>query len=58
LPYGNNQRSSGSAPDYPWPGNIRQLENAMVYAAIMAQGRKIQVKGLPKEKTTKSEITD
>lgn len=40
--------------DYPWPGNIRQLENTMVYATCMARGGKILVSNLPEEITSKS----
>lgn len=33
--------------DYSWPGNIRQLKNAMFHAAILSQGKKIESKHLP-----------
>lgn len=35
--------------DYSWPGNIRQLENAMVYAVNMAQNGMITLNNLPDE---------
>jgi len=38
---------------YSWPGNIRQLENAMVYATSMAQGGIIDINHLPEEIRTK-----
>ncbi|WP_443112481.1 sigma-54-dependent Fis family transcriptional regulator [Dehalobacter sp. DCM] len=33
--------------EYNWPGNVRQLENAMVYAVTMAQSKLINLKDLP-----------
>jgi DNA-binding NtrC family response regulator len=33
--------------DYHWPGNVRQLENALSYAVILCQGGTLQVKHLP-----------
>lgn len=35
--------------DYSWPGNARQLENAMVYAVHMCDGKTITVKDMPEE---------
>lgn len=35
--------------EYPWPGNIRQLENAMVYAVVMTQDGIIKANNLPNE---------
>ncbi|SDE00958.1 sigma 54-interacting transcriptional regulator [Sporomusa acidovorans] len=35
--------------NYSWPGNIRQLENAMVYAVNMAQDGLITMNNLPDE---------
>ncbi|MBP2626580.1 MAG: modulated sigma54 specific transcriptional regulator, Fis family [Firmicutes bacterium] len=34
---------------YSWPGNVRQLENAMIYAVNMAQGNYIYPEHLPEE---------
>jgi len=34
---------------YDWPGNVRQLENAMIYAVNMAGNGVIQLKHLPQE---------
>ncbi len=34
---------------YNWPGNIRQLENAMTYAVSMAEGGIIKIDDLPEE---------
>jgi DNA-binding NtrC family response regulator len=33
--------------DYEWPGNVRQLENAVSHAIILAQGESIKKKHLP-----------
>jgi len=33
--------------DYEWPGNVRQLENAVSHAVILAQGRVIKRRHLP-----------
>ncbi len=33
--------------DYPWPGNVRQLENALSYAVILCQGEEIMTRHLP-----------
>ena len=32
---------------YPWPGNIRELKNAMEAASVMAKGRTIEYEDLP-----------
>lgn len=40
--------------DYPWPGNVRQLEHAIEHAFIHCTGRMIQVKHLPDEIMHKS----
>ncbi|UWG98814.1 sigma 54-interacting transcriptional regulator [Dehalobacter sp. DCM] len=34
---------------YNWPGNVRQLENAMIYAVYIAQNGHIRVSDLPNE---------
>ncbi|MFC4618468.1 sigma-54 interaction domain-containing protein [Camelliibacillus cellulosilyticus] len=34
---------------YPWPGNIRELENAIEYAVIMTDGKKIYPEALPQQ---------
>ncbi len=33
--------------DYQWPGNVRQLENALSYAVILCQGEEIAIRHLP-----------
>ena len=34
--------------DYDWPGNVRQLENAVSHAIILAQGDVIRRRHLPR----------
>jgi DNA-binding NtrC family response regulator len=34
---------------YPWPGNIRELENVLRAASVYAQGREIEPEHLPEE---------
>jgi PAS domain S-box-containing protein len=33
--------------DHHWPGNVRQLENALSYAVILCQGEEITIRDLP-----------
>jgi len=33
--------------DYHWPGNVRQVENALSYAVILCQGEEITIRHLP-----------
>jgi len=35
--------------DYPWPGNVRQLRNAVHHAALMARSGEIELQHLPVE---------
>ncbi|UWG96727.1 sigma 54-interacting transcriptional regulator [Dehalobacter sp. DCM] len=48
--------------EYPWPGNVRQLENTMVYAVTMAQNGIINLRNLPDDillpETVKVESAD
>ncbi|WP_265822077.1 sigma-54-dependent Fis family transcriptional regulator [Geovibrio ferrireducens] len=37
--------------EFPWPGNVRQLQNAMIYAVTVAAGRIIMPKDLPQDIT-------
>jgi DNA-binding NtrC family response regulator len=32
---------------YPWPGNIRELENAIEHAIVMGEGERVEVDDLP-----------
>ncbi len=36
---------------YPWPGNIRQLRNAIEHMVVLADGRQLQVGDIPAEVT-------
>lgn len=42
--------------DYPWPGNVRQLEHAIEHAFIHCTGRTIQIRHLPDDIIQKSSI--
>ncbi len=42
---------------YPWPGNIRQLENALERMVLMADGPVIQIQDLPEEIATAAGIS-
>lgn len=35
--------------DYPWPGNIRELQNAIEHAFVLVQGSILEVDDLPRE---------
>jgi transcriptional regulator with PAS, ATPase and Fis domain len=39
--------------DYPWPGNVRQLENAVIYAINIVRGDVLEAKDLPPYLLTK-----
>jgi two-component system response regulator HydG len=36
---------------YPWPGNLRQMKNAVKYATLLATGQYITIKDLPGDMT-------
>jgi len=40
--------------DYPWPGNIRELQNALQYAFVKCKSESIQIEHLPPEIVTYS----
>jgi DNA-binding NtrC family response regulator len=44
---GLTRRAQGRMAAYPWPGNIRELENVISNACMMADGRFIDVNDLP-----------
>ncbi|MEW6379120.1 MAG: sigma 54-interacting transcriptional regulator [bacterium] len=44
-----SQKAVNILMEYYWPGNIRQLENAVEYAIIRCQGAQIKVQDLPAE---------
>jgi PAS domain S-box-containing protein len=35
--------------EYPFPGNVRELENAVEHACVLCRGRRIEVEHLPRE---------
>jgi DNA-binding NtrC family response regulator len=54
--HGSGRRIKGLAPaarnlimDYPWPGNVRQLESAIERAILLCEGDQIDVEDLPLE---------
>ncbi len=40
--------------NYPWPGNIRELENAIERAVVICQGKRIEPEHLPLQRTAKT----
>lgn len=42
---------------YPWPGNLRQMKNAIKYATLLATGRFITRRELPEELTEPQVVT-
>jgi two-component system response regulator HydG len=41
---------------HPWPGNLRQMKNAVKYATLLATGRYITIKDLPGDMTPSAPI--
>lgn len=48
-PYELSEEALECLQNYHWPGNIRQLQNAMEYAVTMAEGERITPDELPAE---------
>jgi NtrC-family two-component system response regulator AlgB len=46
---GFSDEASAAIRDYPWPGNLRELRNAIERAVIMAKGTRINLEDLPAE---------
>ena len=46
---GFSEPASTAIRDYAWPGNLRELRNAIERAVIMAKGTKIELEDLPAE---------
>ncbi|MGB5746093.1 MAG: sigma 54-interacting transcriptional regulator [Desulfobacterales bacterium] len=44
---GLSQRATASVMLYDWPGNIRELENAIEHAFVISRGQVIRLKDLP-----------
>ena len=44
---GLTRRAQGRMATYPWPGNIRELENVIGNACMMADGRFLDISDLP-----------
>jgi DNA-binding NtrC family response regulator len=51
---GITRRAQAILASYPWPGNIRELDNVIGLAAMMAEGSVIDVKDLPKHLRTQA----
>ena len=41
------RRGAGTAHAHPWPGNVRQLENAVFRAVVLAEGDEIGARRIP-----------
>jgi NtrC-family two-component system response regulator AlgB len=46
---GFSEEARAAIRAYPWPGNLRELRNAIERAAILAQGRQVTARDLPSE---------
>ena len=46
---GVSAKAMAALLDYPWPGNIRELENAIEHAFVRCQGRWVALEDLPLE---------
>jgi len=53
-----SQSAMSYLQDYPWPGNVRDLENAIQSAMILVQGDTIRVEDLPLRLRGYPEISD
>jgi DNA-binding NtrC family response regulator len=51
---GMTRRSQGRMATYPWPGNIRELENVIGNACMMADGKFLDINDLPERIRTQS----
>ena len=55
---GFSERALGVLRDFDWPGNIRQLEQCVERAVVMARGVEIEPRDLPREIMTKMRSDD
>ena len=53
---GVSPEAINSLKKYPWPGNIRELENMIEHAFIIESGNKITLASLPEKIAGMSEI--
>jgi DNA-binding NtrC family response regulator len=44
---GFTPRAQAALARYPWPGNVREMENAVGHACMLARGEQIDIKDLP-----------
>lgn len=49
VPIGISKEALSLMIDYSWPGNVRQLQNALQYSIVKAKNNYIQVENLPME---------
>lgn len=54
---GLSQDAMEAVMDYQWPGNIRELQNAMEYSFVTTEGPVIQSEHLPKKISAPSKIS-
>ncbi len=52
-----NPRALAALETYPWPGNIRQLENAIQHAVLVSDGPELQFEHLPDQVRDHTETT-
>ena len=57
-PHFITQRTLNALCCYAWPGNVRQLENAIERAVVMAGNNTVDTSDLPPEITDKSDVAD
>ena len=53
---GLTRRAQGRMATYPWPGNIRELENVIGNACMMVDGKFLDINDLPERIRTQSSV--
>jgi len=48
-PKGMSPRAFAALSEYPFPGNVRELQHAIEHAAVLARGGEIEVEHLPRD---------